>query len=138
MADKPQASEAQLAYAKLLDIGMKLGMLILIVTFALYVSGIMKPNIPVDELSGYWEMKADEYVETTGKATGWGWVSDLDKGDVLNSAGIAFLALVTIACYVRILPIMIKEKQAALIVIILLEIAVLGAAASGFITTGGH
>lgn len=138
MDNKPQASEAQMAYARLLDLGMKVGMLILIITFVLYVSGVIEPNVPVDQLSSFWEMKADEYVETTGIATGWGWVNELGKGDILNSVGIAFLALVTIACYLRILPIMFREKETALIVIILLEVAVLSAAASGFITAGGH
>lgn len=138
MNDKPQASEAQLAYAKLLDYGMKIGIVILLITFTIYVLGLLEPNVPVDELSSYWEMKADEYVETTGKATGWGWVNDLDKGDVLNSVGIAFLGLVTIVCYARIIPIMIKERETALIILILLEIAVLVGAASGWIKTGGH
>lgn len=138
MSEKPQASEAQLAYAQLLDWGMKIGMIVLLVTFFIYLAGILEPNIPVDKLPDYWEMKADEYVETTGKSTGWGWVNDLDKGDALNSVGIAFLGLVTIFCYARVIPIMIKDKQMVLLILILLEIAVLAAAASGLIKAGGH
>ncbi|RJQ44048.1 MAG: hypothetical protein C4534_07030 [Gaiellales bacterium] len=138
MDNRPQASEAQLAYAKLLDLGMKVGIVILLITFIIYIAGVMEPNVPVDKLPDYWEMKADEYVEVTGKATGWGWVKDLGKGDVLNSVGIAFLALVTIFCYLRVVPIMIRDKEIALLILILLEVAVLAAAASGFIKTGGH
>ena len=37
--------------------------------------------------------------------TGWSWVSNLGEGDMLNFVGIAFLAGVTIICYLAIVPI---------------------------------
>jgi len=50
MSTKLKASEEQVAYAKLLDIGMKVGLLMLVISFALYLLGIFTPHVPVSEL----------------------------------------------------------------------------------------
>jgi len=47
---KLRATEEQLAYAKLLDFGMKLGLLALIITLVVYRSGLFAPYIPVNYL----------------------------------------------------------------------------------------
>lgn len=136
--NKVLATEEQKAYAKLLDIGMKLGLLILVVAFTIYITGAVKPNIPRNEVSNYWELPAEEYVVETGGHHGWGWLSELDKSDYLNFLGIAFLAAVTILCYARIVPILIKQKDMVFTIFVLLEIAVLALAASGLLKSGGH
>ena len=53
---KEYATEEQLLYAGILDVGMKIGFAILVVTFGLYMSGVMQPHIPVEELPKYWSM----------------------------------------------------------------------------------
>lgn len=133
-----QATEEQLAYARLLNIGMKTGLAILVVTFTIYVAGIMQPNVPLDEVSNYWELPAEEYVAETGGHQGWGWVGSLDQADFLNFVGIAFLAAVTIACYARVLPILVRQKDLVYAVFAAAEIAVLVLAASGLLKSGGH
>jgi hypothetical protein len=45
-----KATEEQLTYADLLDKGMKIGLLMLIVTFIIYLTGIIEPYIPVRDL----------------------------------------------------------------------------------------
>ena len=49
-----QATEEQLLYANILSKGMLVGLLLLFVTFALYVFGIMPAAIPLNEISGLW------------------------------------------------------------------------------------
>ncbi len=132
------ATEEQVAYARLLDVGMKVGLLMLVIAFAIYVLSIMTPNVPLDEVSEYWELPAEEYVQATGGHGGWGWVNELDRADYLNFVGIAFLAGVTIICYARIVPILIGKRDLVYTIIILLEIAVLVLAASGVLKSGGH
>jgi hypothetical protein len=138
MADEPKATKEQLAYAQLLDIGMKLGMIILVITFALYVFGVFEPNIAFDDLPNEWEKSAEEYVADNGEVDGWAWVNELDKGDFLNFLGIAFLAGVSIFCYIRILPILLGKKDYIYAVLALVEVAVLVLAASGLLKVGGH
>lgn len=138
MADKPKATSEQLAYAQLLDYGMKLGMLILLVTFIIYVFGVLEPNIAVSDLPSEWEKSAHEYVQDNGEVKGWGWAANLDKGDFLNFLGIAFLAGVSILCYLRIVPALLGNKDYVYVVLVLGEVVVLVLAASGFLKVGGH
>lgn len=141
MADTPvssqYASEEQMAYAAILDWGMKIGFLALVVTFVLYLTGLVSPHVPVDRLPELWSLPVGRYLELTGVHTGWGWFELVGKGDFMNFAGITFLSAVTIGCYLRILPIMLAKREMVYSAIIVAEVAILGLAASG-ILAGGH
>jgi hypothetical protein len=138
MSNKVKASEEQLAYAKLLDLGMKFGLIMLVVTFIVYLSGILTPHIPVNDLPKYWSMPVKEYLKTTNIHTGWSWIYLLGKGDFLNFSGIAFLSGVTILCYIRIIPILFRKKDTVYGVLAIIEVLVLVLAASGVLKSGGH
>lgn len=138
MADKLKATEEQLEYAKLLDIGMKIGLLMLVISFAIYVLGIFTPHVPVGDLPKYWSMPVKDYLKATDIHTGWSWLFLLGKGDFLNFAGIAFLSSVTIICYMRIIPILFKKKDTVYAVLAIVEVLVLVLAASGILKSGGH
>ena len=135
---KLKATEEQLAYAKLLDFGMKLGLLVLIITFIVYLSGFFSPHIPVNDLPRYWGMSVHKYLESTGIHPGWTWLGMLGKGDFLNFVGIAFLAGVTILCYLRIIPILFRKKDTVYGILAIVEVLVLVLAASGILKAGGH
>ncbi|MBI3592535.1 MAG: hypothetical protein HY099_03520, partial [Nitrospirae bacterium] len=105
MEKKLKATEEQLAYARLLDLGMKAGLLMLVVTFIIYLTGILVPHVPVNDLPKYWSMPVKKYLAATGILPGWAWLGMLGKGDFLNFIGVAFLAGVTILCYIRIIPV---------------------------------
>ena len=140
-----EASEEQLLYAKILAIGMYLGLGILLVTFTLYVTGIVAPAVPIQELPNYWTLSAHDYLvainndflHREGIVVGWGWMALLNMGDYLNFVGIALLALVTIVCYLGILPTLFRKKDWVYAAIAILEVLVLVLAASGKVT-GGH
>jgi len=138
MEKKLRATEEQVTYAKLLDFGMKVGLLALIITFIIYLSGILTPHIPVNDLPRYWGMSVHKYLEATGIHPGWTWLGMLGKGDFLNFVGIVFLAGVTILCYMRIIPILFKKKDAVYGILAILEVLVLVLAASGILKAGGH
>jgi hypothetical protein len=131
------ASPSQIAYAELLDLGMKLGLAALVAAFALYVLGIVEPEVALDELPDYWRLSVHDYQEKTRIGTGWGWFALADKGDYLTFVPIAFLAGITVFCYARILPILLAERQPVFAIIVAAEIVVLLLAASGLLL-GGH
>jgi len=131
-------AEEQVAYATLLDTGMKVGLLSLVATFVAYVSGALAPHIPVADLPRYWAMPVKGYLAATGIQPGWGWVRMLGKGDFLNFVGIAFLAGVTIVCYLKIIPIFLRKGNRVYVAISVLEVLVLLLAASGLLASGGH
>ncbi|CAA6603129.1 conserved membrane hypothetical protein [Rhodospirillaceae bacterium LM-1] len=129
-------SQEQLIYANLLDIGMKAGMALLIVSFGLYVSGILSPLVPLNELPNYWSMPVNQYLTATGVGTGWSWVKLIGHGDFLNFIGIAFLSAVTIACYFRIIPIPFRNQERVFTAILAIETLVLILGASGILVIG--
>ena len=137
MAGKTKVTE-QLAYATILDKGMKIGLLMLVISFIIYVTGILTPYIPVSDLPKYWGMSVHKYLEATGIHPGWTWLRLIGKGDFLNFIGIAFLAGVTAVCYVRIIPILFRKKDVAFGIIAIIEVVVLVLAASGLLKSGGH
>ncbi|MCI4625533.1 MAG: hypothetical protein L3V56_06190 [Candidatus Magnetoovum sp. WYHC-5] len=138
MESKVKATEEQLVYANLLSIGMKIGMLMLIVSFLVYVSGILTPHVPVDDLPKLWSMSVHDYLEKTNVHSGWGWFTMLNKGDFLNFFGIAFLSAVTMVCFIRIIPILFRKNDRVYGVIAIIEVVVLVLAASGILKGGGH
>lgn len=129
-------SPEQLRYAKVLETGMYIGLLLLLITFVVYVSGILEPYVPPDELAGYWTMSAHEYTEAAQVETGWGWVQLTGHGDFLNFIPIAMLAGVSILCYLSIVPILARNRDWIYLVLCVLEVLVLTLAASGIIASG--
>ena len=134
----------QILYAKVLEIGMYIGLVILFITFGLYVSGILAPVVPLDQISSYWNQGVHEYLEAVNRdhlhmehaPTGWAWVTMLDKGDFLNFVGIAILGGITIICYLAIVPALLRKKDFAYLAMALLEVLVLSLAASGVLVVG--
>jgi len=136
--DKTKASEEQLTYANLLGKGAITGLGLLLITFIVYISGVLPNVVDFNSIQTYWKLRVNEYIHQTNSPTGWGWVGLLNNGDMLNFLGVAVLAGITIICYLRIIPIFIKKKDIPYLVITIIEIAVLLLAASGILTAGGH
>jgi len=123
----------QLAYAASLNIGMKLGFVLLLASFVLYVFGFAAPHIPPEDLPNYWSMPAGEYLKAINLSPGWSWLRLASRGDFMNLLGITFLSAVTIVCYLRIVPILLKNKDTAYAIIAIVEILLLVLAASGLL-----
>jgi len=165
MQGNVKATAEQVAYAKLLDLGMKVGLAALVITFAIYLTGILPPHTPVNDLPKYWKMpvkqylvetKIDrhsdeyaqipaqppelrqEYVKKTNVHPGWSWLHRIDKGDFLNFIPIVFLAAITVICYIRIIPIFLGKKDMVYSLLAITEVVVLTLAASGYLGSGGH
>jgi putative copper export protein len=138
MSDKTKASEEQIAYANVLNIGMWFGLALLIITFFVYLSGLLPSYVPIDDLPKYWTMRVHDFNVALNAPTGWGWAALVNKGDYLNFVGIAILSGLTILCYLVILPILARKKDRAYVVIAIVEVLVLSLAASGLLKVGGH
>jgi len=134
--DLLKATPEQILYAGILEKGMYLGLLILFITYALYVFGIMDPYIPLDKISDYWSMNVHDYLEHAEIKNGWAWLGMLKYGDFINFIGVALLAGVTIICYAAIVPTLLKSKDTVYAILAVLEVVILSAAASGILAVG--
>ncbi|KPK01298.1 MAG: hypothetical protein AMK71_06160, partial [Nitrospira bacterium SG8_35_4] len=110
----------------------------LVVTFIIYGAGILEPKIPLEQVQNYWVMPVSEYLQRSGIHAGWAWLGNLGYGDMLNFLPIAFLSLLTIICYLAILPGLMRKKDTAYVVLVIIEVVVLVVAASGLLGSGGH
>ena len=139
-----EADADQLLYAKILAKGMYLGLGILLVTFVLYMTGLLQPGIPIEELPRLWTLSAHEYLELVNHeflhrphvVDGWRWMALLGMGDYVNFIGIALLSAVTIVCYMGVLPSLFRKKDWIYATIAVLEVIVLVLAASGLVAVG--
>jgi hypothetical protein len=128
----------QLAYANLLFIGAWTGIFLMIITYFIYVAGILAPHVDLALITQNWDKGVDEYLEITNSPHGWGWLSLLKNGDFINFVGITLLAVLTVICYLLLLVGYKKRQDWAYFIIAILEVAVLTVAASGILGSGGH
>jgi hypothetical protein len=138
--DKSEASAEpppdQLHYAGLLEKGVHIGLACLLLTFPLYVFGVVEPSIPLEKVPQCWVLDAPSYHREVGMETGWHWVSMLGYGDFINYLGITLLASVTLLCYLAIIPRMLKRRATIYALLALVQIVVLVVAASGILAAG--
>jgi len=136
--NKTQKSDIQLFYAKVIDRAAKLGFLLLLLTFSVYISGILTPYVPLEHLSQYWGVSAAKYLEATQIQPDWGWVAKLHHGDMLNFFPITILAGVAIFGYLCLVYKFFRNREIILGMIVIFQIMVLILAASGVLKIGGH
>lgn len=125
------AQGEQVAYAGWLAHGTRFGFIALAASYLVYVTGLVPPDIPPEQLPELWSLPLDEYLAATHAPTGWSWLRRVHRGDLLNLAGVAVLGACTLACYGRVLPIFLRAKERAFVAICVAEEAVLLAAAAG-------
>ena len=128
-------STEQLLYARVLDLGMKAGLAVLIAGFAVYLGGVLPVQVPFEDLPRLWALPVGEYLRESGMVAGWGWFAMLGRGDVLALTGIVLLASVSVPCLMLLVPAYAARGDRAYLIITLLLTAVLVLAASGVLVT---
>jgi hypothetical protein len=116
-------------YARWVDIGTRIGFLLLVGTFAIYVFGLLDPLVPPQELARLWGLPVDRYVAAVKGPTGWGWLALLGRSDYLNYVGVALLASISIAAYARIVPTLIALGDRTYAALAAVQVLILVAAA---------
>jgi hypothetical protein len=134
----PKPSREQIIYANLLLMGMVAGIIVMMITYAIYLAGFLPPHVDLNVISANWGKGIHDYLEITHSPHGWGWAALLLKGDFLNYIGFTLLGLMTIFCYLVLVRGYLRKKDWIFAVISVLEILVLSLAASGILGSGGH
>jgi tetrahydromethanopterin S-methyltransferase subunit H len=130
-------AEVQEIYARWLDLGTRAGFAASLVAFLVYVSGAVPAYLPLEALPRYWGLPVGEYLRQTGAPSGWDWLSHLGGGaEYLNLACMALLGIVTMLCYMRIVPVLLRLGERVQAALAIAQIVVLLAAASGFFAGG--
>jgi hypothetical protein len=133
-----QPSQDQIIYANLLVVGVWVGIVIMFVTYSIYLFELLPAHVDTSLIANVWNKGVGEYLEITRSPHGWGWVWLLAKGDFLNYIGFTLLGMMTLLCFIVLLRGYLRQKNWIFSIIAFLEILVLSLAASGILGTGGH
>lgn len=132
----PLQSTEQLLYARLLDWGARLGFVLLLVGFTVYVFGWADALVPLEQLPQLWNQPAHVFRQSTGMPAGWDWLALVHKSDVANLVGIALLAGCSLPPLLAVMGLHLKRREwtpallcAGVVVVVLL-------AASGLLGAG--
>jgi hypothetical protein len=131
-------SKEQMAYADLLFYGCWAGLVVMLITYAVYVFGLWSPHVPLNRMPDYWGEPVAHYLAQAHVPVGWGWVALLKEGDFINFVGVVFLAGLSILCYLRVLPGLLAKKDMIYFTLALIQVLVLVFAASGIVGGGAH
>jgi hypothetical protein len=115
----------QQVYARWLDVGTRIGFIVLLASFVAYVFGALDPHLPPHRLPLLWGLPVDHYVTAANAPTGWAWLAFVAKADYLNYIGVALLASVTLAAYARIVPMLLAQGERLRAAIAVLQVVVL-------------
>ena len=136
--NNPKPMPEQIAYANVLFIGAWAGILIMIITYFIYISGLLPPHVGIELINENWDKGVDEFLKITNSPHGWAWIRLINEGDYLNFIGIVLLAVLTIICYLFLILGYKNRKDWNYLLISVLQVLVLTIAASGILGTGGH
>lgn len=125
----------QSAYARWLRLGSRVGVTVLVGSFAAYVAG-MVGHIPIERLPELWELPAATYLDRVGMRAGWHWATFVHRSDMLVLAGIALLASSSVASLVAAVGAFRRNGERTFALICVLQVLVLLVAASGLLAMG--
>jgi hypothetical protein len=128
----------QITYANVLFLGAWAGILLMLVTYFIYITGALPPHVDVNVITQNWDKGVDDFLKITNSPHGWKWLSLMNKGDFLNFLGLVLIAVLTIFCYLFLIVGYKKRKDWIYFAVALGEVGVLGLAASGILGAGGH
>ncbi len=126
----------QLAYARVLDWGVGIGLVVLVVTFVIGAFGLLPSQVPPARLPELWSHSAARFLAETGVPSGWGWIALLNRGDMLGHTGIAILAGTSTLGLLRLVPMALADRDRLFAALCVAEVVVLVVAASGWLAAG--
>ena len=116
-------------YARWLDRMVRVAFVLTAAVFALYVLRVLPAYVPLDTLPSLWRLPLTQFLERSGAPVGWAWLPLVGRADYLNLAAVTSFALMTLVCYLRVIPLL-PRLQAAFA---LAQVLVLLAAISGLV-----
>lgn len=131
-----EQSPEQVLYARLLDWGTRVGLLVLIVVFVAYGAGFADPHVPHERLPEVWNLPVSQFLEATGLPAGWGWLRFAHRADIANLIGIGLLAGCSLVALLALVPLYLRRGDRLYAALCVAEIAVVVLAASGVLTAG--
>ena len=124
-------SPEQNRYASILLFCSWAGIIVMLITFLIYMGGLFNPLIKPSEMPHYWGLNVHQYLEATHGPSGWNWLRSINHSDYLNFIGLAFLGVVATLGYISLFINYLRKKDIPYVIMVCVEIIVIISAASG-------
>lgn len=125
-------------FANVESFGVKIGLTLVIISFVLYVSGLLPAFVAVDQLPGMVSGGVDAFTQSTGLPTGWGWLELLHKSDMLTLGALVLLVGAILLAYIAMIPLCLRQKDHIYLVLVVLQLLVFLLAGSNLLSDIGH
>ena len=132
-----EVSPEQNRYANIVLVCSWAGIIIMLITFLLYMGGLFNPLVKPSDMPLYWGMNVHKYLQATHAPSGWNWLALINHADYLNLIGLAFLGSVSVIAYISLFVNYLRKKDFPYVIMVSLEIIVIVLAASGVFRTSG-
>ncbi|MBL8327580.1 MAG: hypothetical protein JNJ71_01935 [Rubrivivax sp.] len=129
----PQQPPEQLRFAAWIEAGTRLGLLVLVLSFAAYVLGWLPSAVPPEQLAQLWSLPVEQLLQQTGRGAGWSWLGHLGEGDGVALLGIVVLAGCAVPALLALVPGLWDRRDRALALLCAAESLVILLAATGWL-----
>lgn len=130
-APEGPADEVNRVFAATERWGVRVGLAAVVVTFGLYVTGLVPPYLAPERLMRMASDDVDAFVRTYDVPVGWQWLRLLHHGDFLALGGLVVLLGTTVLALVAVLPALVRRRDYVFVAIVLLQLALFALAGSG-------
>ncbi|TGE31552.1 DUF1634 domain-containing protein [Desulfosporosinus sp. Sb-LF] len=132
-----EVSPEQNRYASILLVCSWAGIIVMLITFLLYMGGLFNPLVKPSDMPLYWGLNVHQYLQVTHAPSGWDWMRLINHADYLNLVGLAFLGIVSVLGYISLFIDYSRKKDFPFLLMVALEILVITLAASGIFRISG-
>lgn len=126
----------QVRYARLLELGTRVGLVVLAVAFVAYLSGLLQAHVAPDRLPQVWSLPVGQYLAQTHQSAGWHSLLEVRYGDIASLWGIAILSTCSVVCLLALVPGYWRRGDRLFALVCVAETAVILLAASGWLAAG--
>lgn len=124
---------ARVRFADVLFSGSWYSLIILLITFGIYLSGSVEHSMSPEATPAHWHMSAGDFNQLANTPNNWGWLKQMAYGGYWVFAPVAILLSLAPICLMLILPIVLKQKDWLFTTVLLLLLGTLCLAASGLL-----
>ena len=126
----------QIRYARLLELGARLGLGVLVLAFVAYLSGLLDAHVAPERLPEVWSLPVGQYLARTHQSPGWHSLLEWQFGDIASLWGIAILSTCSVVCLLALVPGYWRRGDRLFSLVCLAQAAVILLAASGWLAVG--
>jgi hypothetical protein len=104
-------ADEQSVYARLIEGLTHVATLLLLLTFGVYVFGVLEPHVALERLPQLWDQSLQRYLQLSDTHPGWRVIERLGRSDVMNLVGVGLLSSAPALSLLVLLPNQLRRRD---------------------------